>query len=86
MSSKNDLRPVVINQNGKILKGYFHRFVYKLANYHSETHVLVELEDGKLRYFDPFFVQFSDRKTFSDKSKSSEPDKHKIQKENITQK
>ena len=33
-----------------------------MANHESQTNVLVELEDGKLRYFDPFYVQFSDRK------------------------
>ncbi len=61
MIDKSRLRPVIISNNGKKLRGYFHRFVYQMANYHSETYVLVELEDGRLRYFDPFFVQFSDR-------------------------
>ena len=60
--NKATLRPVTIRQFGKTMKGYFHRFVYEMANYHSETKVLVELEDGKLRYFDPYFVQFTDRK------------------------
>lgn len=60
--SKVILRPVFVTHKGKQLKGYFHRFVYTLANNQSDTQVLVELEDGKLRYFDPFFVQFSDRK------------------------
>ncbi|MEO9806684.1 MAG: hypothetical protein ABJF04_25715 [Reichenbachiella sp.] len=59
--NKDELRPVLIQYKGKSIKGYFHRFVFKQANYHSETHVLVELEDGKLRYFDPYYVQFSDR-------------------------
>ena len=42
-----------------------------MNNHYSRTEVLVELEDGKLRYFDPFFVQFSDRTLASDSSKSS---------------
>ncbi|MDW3212169.1 MAG: hypothetical protein R8N23_20030 [Reichenbachiella sp.] len=81
MQNKNDLRPVLVLHKGKSLKGFFHRFVYKLANYHSETHVLVELEDGKLRYFDPFYVQFSDRKKNPDKSsdKNLKPKNKKVE-------
>ena len=66
MIDKRVLRPVIISEKGKKLKGYFHRFVYHMANHYSETHVLVELEDGKLRYYDPYFVQFSDRNTEPD--------------------
>ena len=62
MSNKNALRPVEINQNGKKIKGYFHRFVYSSSNYCSVTQALIELEDGRLRFFDPYFVRFSDRK------------------------
>lgn len=61
MHKKDDLRPVKINYDGNIQKGYFHRFVYMMHAGSSETKVLVELEDGRLRYFDPFFVQFTDR-------------------------
>lgn len=61
MSNVNNLRPVLVTENGKKTKGFFHRFVYRLANNYSETLVLVELMDGRLRYFDPFFVQFLDR-------------------------
>ena len=60
---KEELRPVVVQEKGKKLRGYFHRFVYQMTNYHSDTKVLVELEDGRLRYFDPFFVRFIDRVT-----------------------
>lgn len=81
MIGKNELRPVLVNDKGKNIKGFFHRFVYKLANYHSETHVLVELEDGKLRYFDPFYVQFSDRKNGSDKPNIDKCEKPKNKKE-----
>lgn len=56
------LRPVEVLINGDRKKGYFHRFVYSQSGYYSETRALVELSDGKLRYFDPFFVQFTDRK------------------------
>ena len=59
---KNKLRPVEVSDKGKRVKGYFHRFVYKYSSYQSETLVLVELDNGKLRFYDPFFVQFSDRK------------------------
>ncbi|MEO9476766.1 MAG: hypothetical protein ABJG41_14585 [Cyclobacteriaceae bacterium] len=61
MIKELSLRPVEISGNGKKIKGYFHRFVYMLSGYHSETKALIELEDGKLRYFDPYFVQFVDR-------------------------
>lgn len=61
MSIKNSLRPVLVSLKGKEVKGYFHRFVYQVLNSYSETRVLIELEDGRLRYFDPFFVQFTDR-------------------------
>lgn len=77
MTGKNELRPVLVNDKGKSIKGFFHRFVYKLANYHSETHVLVELEDGRLRYFEPFNVQFSDRKKNSGSSNSDKSEKPK---------
>jgi hypothetical protein len=59
---KDKLRPVIVNQEGERLKGFFHRFVFQMANYQTDTKVLVELEDGRLRYYDPFFVQFTDRK------------------------
>lgn len=62
MRNKDNLRPVTVLVNGTKIGGYFHRFVYMLSNFHSETKVLIELEDGRLRYFDPYFVQFSDRK------------------------
>jgi len=68
--NKGTLRPVIVTDKGKRLKGYFHRFVYKLANHQSETHVLVELEDGNLRYYDPYFVQFSDRKNCKEESQT----------------
>lgn len=42
------------------------------GNY-SETKVLVELDNGKLRYFDPYFVQFSDREQL-DKPETKESD------------
>ena len=71
MTVKSALRPVIVSYRGTKLKGYFHRFVYHMANYQSETHVLVELEDGKLRYFDLFFVQFSDRKNNSEECPDS---------------
>lgn len=62
MSNKDALRPVEVNRNGKKIKGHFHRFVYSSYNYCSITQALVELEDGRLKYFDPFFVRFTDRK------------------------
>ncbi len=55
------LRPVEVLDNGNKKKGYFHRFVYSNFGYYSETRVLVELADGRLRFFDPYFVQFTDR-------------------------
>lgn len=61
MSNKNTLRPVVVNINGKQVTGYFHRFIYCHSNQYSVTQALVELADGRLRYYDPFHVQFSDR-------------------------
>ncbi|MCR9253572.1 MAG: hypothetical protein NXI20_24365 [bacterium] len=61
MTDTPKLRPVVVQLNGKKHKGYFHRFVYSQSNFQSETRVLVELENGKLRYVDPYFVQFTDR-------------------------
>ncbi|MEQ8628183.1 hypothetical protein [Ekhidna sp.] len=66
MSNKNTLRPVEVQQNGKKIKGYFHRFVYSSSNYCSVTQVLIELEDGRLRFFDPYFVRFADRETKRD--------------------
>lgn len=61
MNNKDGLRPVLISFNGEKMNGYFHRFVYSLHGGNSETKVLVELENGKLRYYDPYFVQFMDR-------------------------
>lgn len=58
---KEKLRPVIVDNKGKKEKGFFHRFVFQLANYQSDTKALIELEDGRLRYFDPYFVRFSDR-------------------------
>lgn len=58
---KESLRPVIVTDKGKKLRGFFHRYVYQMANHQSETKVLVELEDGRLRYYDPYFVQFADR-------------------------
>lgn len=62
MSSKNALRPVTVHVNGKQFKGYFHRFIYSYSNQYSVTQALIELADGRLRYYDPFHVQFLDRK------------------------
>ncbi len=61
MSNSKILRPVVVCHNGKYLNGFFHRFVYSYSSYHSFTQALIELDDGRLRYFDPFFVRFTDR-------------------------
>lgn len=58
---KNKLRPVIVHDKGEKRKGFFHRFVFQMANYQSDTKALIELEDGRLRYYDPFFVQFTDR-------------------------
>ena len=58
---KKTLRPVQVTLKGKEIKGFFHRYVYKFSNQQSDTHVLIEHEDGKLRYYDPFFVKFTDR-------------------------
>ncbi|WP_109830109.1 hypothetical protein [Reichenbachiella versicolor] len=55
------LRPVIVSKGGKKVKGYFHRFVYQFNHNYSETKALVELYDGSLRFYDPFFVKFSDR-------------------------
>ena len=63
MTSKISLRPVQVYKDGKKVDGFFHRFVYVQSGYYSETRALVELKDGKLRYFDPYFVQFTDRIT-----------------------
>ena len=63
MSNNKILRPVIITHKGETLKGFFHRFVYSYSSYHSETQALIELDDGRLRYFDPFFVRFTDRDT-----------------------
>lgn len=63
MNQIDGLRPVEISYKGEIKKGYFHRFVYMMYGGQSETKVLVELENGKLRYYDPYFVQFTDRKS-----------------------
>ncbi|WP_462249683.1 hypothetical protein [Ekhidna sp.] len=60
MSGKNSLRPVIVNFKGKKFEGYFHRFIYSYSSYQSETQALIELKDGRLRYFDPYFVQFAD--------------------------
>ncbi|MEQ8473884.1 MAG: hypothetical protein RIC35_21990 [Marinoscillum sp.] len=62
MNHKGGLRPVEINDKGDTKKGFFHRFVYMMHGGQSETKVLIELENGKLRYYDPYFVQFMDRK------------------------
>ncbi|MEM9678818.1 MAG: hypothetical protein AAF901_00725 [Bacteroidota bacterium] len=59
--NKNSLRPVAIKLNNKVYKGYFHRFVFNQERSYSITQALIELEDGRLRYFDPEFVQFADR-------------------------
>ncbi len=63
MSKKYDLRPVIVNIDGKQVKGYFHRFIYSFSTQYSATQALIELADGRLRYYDPFYVQFSDRET-----------------------
>lgn len=61
MQGKSSLRPVVVVQQDERIEGYFHRFTYFYAGYQSETKALIELKDGRLRYFDPYFVQFMDR-------------------------
>ncbi len=61
MSNRDVLRSVEVHYNGKKTNGYFHRFVYSSSNYCSFTQALIELEDGRLRYFDPFFIRFTDR-------------------------
>ncbi|MEM6814178.1 MAG: hypothetical protein AAF600_07245 [Bacteroidota bacterium] len=58
---KNKLRPVIVHDKGEKRKGFFHRFVFQMADYKTDTRALIELEDGRLRYYDPFFVQFADR-------------------------
>lgn len=70
MSSNKVLRPVVIMHKGETLNGFFHRFVYSYSSYHSETQALIELDDGRLRYFDPYFVRFMDRKEDKKKMKN----------------
>lgn len=61
MSNKNQLRPVIVKFNKKEFRGFFHRFVYSSSNHHSITQALIELADGRLKYFDPHFIQFTDR-------------------------
>lgn len=61
MSAVEKLRPVKVNFEGKQVQGHFHRFAYRSSEFQSETQVLVELEDGRLMFFDPFFVRFTDR-------------------------
>lgn len=61
--NKDGLRPVEVNYKGDTKKGFFHRFVYMMHGGYSETKALVELDNGMLRYYDPYFVQFTDRKT-----------------------
>ncbi|MAE87715.1 MAG: hypothetical protein CMB80_33585 [Flammeovirgaceae bacterium] len=73
MSNIKSLRPVTISKDGNKQKGFFHRFVYQMYGNYSETKVLVELDNGKLRYFDPYFVQFSDREQL-DKPETKESD------------
>lgn len=62
---KDQLRPVVVTEKGRETKGYFHRFVYTMSGVHSETKALIELDNGSLRYFDPFAVRFTDRQNES---------------------
>lgn len=73
MSTKTNLRPVVITHKGKKIKGYFHRFVYSYSSYQSQTQALVEHIDGRLRYYDPYFVQFTDRFSEIEEQKSKKP-------------
>jgi hypothetical protein len=61
VKQKEGLRPVEVLDKGSRIKGYFHRFVYLMAGGYSETKVLIELSNGMLRYYDPFYVQFTDR-------------------------
>ena len=61
MKSKDSLRPVKIIRKQKNLKGFFHRFVYIISEGRSETKVLVELDNGMLRLYELYFVQFTDR-------------------------
>jgi len=61
-----NLRPVIVKRRGETQKGYFHRFVYQSHEYYSTTRVLIELDDGSLKYFDPEFVRFTDRKKRSE--------------------
>lgn len=70
MSTSKVLRPVIIMHKGEALNGFFHRFVYSYSSYHSETQALIELDDGRLRYFDPYFVRFTDRKEEKKKVKN----------------
>ena len=62
MSTKINLRPVVVTYKGKEIKGFFHRFVFSSLHNYSVTQALVEHSDGRLRYYDPYLVQFTDRK------------------------
>uniref|UniRef100_UPI00404A9332 hypothetical protein n=1 Tax=Fulvivirga sp. TaxID=1931237 RepID=UPI00404A9332 len=59
---KQKLRPVIVSDRGKKLKGFFHRYIYQSDKYYSTTQVLVELEDGRLKTYEPEYVQFADRK------------------------
>lgn len=63
MSAVEKLRPVKVNLEGKQVQGHFHRFAYRSTEFQSETQVLVELEDGRLVFVDPFFVRFTDRES-----------------------
>ncbi|WP_421870672.1 hypothetical protein [Marinoscillum sp.] len=73
MNHKDGLRPVEINYRGDTKKGFFHRFVYMMYGGQSETKVLIELDNGKLRYFDPYFVQFMDRSNTTNSNKNDDP-------------
>ena len=61
MRTKENLRPVIVNQNGRSCEGYFHRFAFKSSEFESKTQALIELKDGTLRFFDPYYVKFTDR-------------------------
>ncbi|WP_462251156.1 hypothetical protein [Ekhidna sp.] len=61
MPNKNALRPVTVTHKGEKIEGFFHRFTYSYSSFHSETQALIEHTDGRLRYYDPYFVQFTDR-------------------------
>ncbi len=57
----NNMRPVIVNCNGRILNGYFHQFVSNVSDNYSITLALVEHMDGSLNYYDPYCIRFSDR-------------------------